>query len=357
MAILVGIERGFISRSQGFERIKKMVDFLNSPQTDKFHGAFPHFLNGSSGKVVPFSTKDNGGDLVETAFLIQGLLTAKQYFNAGSASEKTMCDTIQKLWERVEWTWYQKSNENKLYWHWSPNYNWDMNMPVAGWNEALIVYVLAASSPTYAISKPVYTEGWARNGASPMKNGKSFYSIKLPLGEDYGGPLFFSHYSFLGLDPRNLKDTYANYWEQNVNHASINHQYCVVNPKGFVGYSKDVWGLTASDNSSGYNAHSPTNDLGVISPTAAISSIPYTPAQSMDAIRFFYYYLGDKVWGEYGFYDAFDVSKGWYANSFLAIDQGPIICMIENYRSQLLWNLFMSNPEVKIGLDKLGFTY
>jgi hypothetical protein len=156
------------------------------------------------------------------------------------------------------------------------------------------------------------------------------------------------------LDPTNLDDTYADYWEQNVSHSEINYNYCVSNSKDFVGYSEDCWGLTASDNHTGYSAHSPTNDLGVITPTAALSSFPYTPDQSMKVLKFFYYTLGDRLWGEYGFYDAFNITEGWTADSYLAIDQGPIIIMIENYRTELLWDLFMSAPEVQQGLVVLG---
>jgi hypothetical protein len=355
MAILTGIRRGFITRQEGFDRISKMVNFLADPEIDKFHGAFPHWLNGSSGTVIPFSQKDNGGDLVETAFLMQGLLTAKEYFINGSQEEQSLCDTIQKMWENVEWDWYRNNGQDKLFWHWSPNYNWDMNMPVTGWNEALIVYILAASSPTHSIEKPVYVNGWARNGA--IKNGNSYYGIQLPLGESYGGPLFFTHYSFLGLDPRNLSDEYADYWEQNTAHAKINYEYCVTNPRKYPGYSSKCWGLTASDIPDGYTASSPNNDVGVITPTAALSSFPYTPVESMEALKFFYYVLGDKIWGTYGFTDAFSLKEKWFATSYLAIDQGPIICMIENYRTGFLWNLFMSNNEIKAGLTKLGFSY
>ena len=355
MAIIVGIERKFITRQEGFERLRKVADFLLSPATDKFHGAYPHWLNGTTGKVYPFSLKDDGGDLVETAFLIQGLLTVREYFKNGSPDEKALCDTIRKIWENVDWSWYRKEGQNKLYWHWSPKYGWDINMPVAGWNEALIVYILAASSPTHTVPRNVYDEGWARNGAYPMKNGKSFYSIQLPLGEDYGGPLFFSHYSFLGLDPRRLSDQYANYWEQNLAHSRINYEYCKANPKNQTGYSSVCWGLTASDIQNGYSASSPKNDIGVIAPTAALSSFPYTPSESMKALKFFYYILGDKIWGEYGFYDAFNLSSLWFADSYIAIDQGPVICMIENYRSGLLWDLFMECTDVQNGLTKLGF--
>jgi hypothetical protein len=357
MSILVGIERNFVTREEGFSRLSTIVNFLINPQTDRFHGAFPHWFNGSTGKVIPFSTKDNGGDLVETAFLMQGLLTVKEYFKNGSQPEQAMCDSIQKLWEEVEWTWFQKNEENVLYWHWSPNYQWEMNHQIRGWNEALIIYVLAASSPTHPISKQVYDEGWARNGSFPMTNNNTFYGIQLPLGENYGGPLFFAHYSFLGLDPWNLSDQYANYWSQNMAHSQINRAYCVANPKKRVGYSADCWGLTASDIQNGYSASSPTNDLGVIAPTAALSSFPYTPEESMRALKFFYYILGDKIWGEYGFYDAFNLTNIWFANSYLAIDQGPIICMIENHRTGFLWETFMANEDIINGLNMLEFTY
>ncbi len=357
MAIVSAVERGFITRQEAFERLNQTVTFLNAPSTERFHGAYPHWLNGSTGKVIRFSAKDDGGDLVETAFLMQGLLTVREYFKNGTAEEKAMCDTIQKIWEGVEWDWYRRDGQNRLFWHWSPDYGWDMNMSVSGWNEALIVYVLAAASPTHSIPAVVYDEGWARNGAQPMLNGKRFYGIELPLGFDYGGPLFFAHYSFLGLDPRNLSDRYADYWIQNVAHSRINHEYCRTNPKHYRGYGENCWGLTASDIPGGYTASSPTNDRGVIAPTAAISSLPYTPEESMKALRYFYYILGDRIWKEYGFSDAFSLSAVWFAESFIAIDQGPIICMIENYRTGLLWDLFMANSEIREGLTKLGFTY
>jgi len=355
MTIPVAIERGFITRAQGYERMNKIVNFLNASTTDKFHGAFPHWINGTTGKVIPFSTKDDGADLVETAFLMQGLLTVQSYFKNGTTAEKAMCNTIQTLWENVDWTWFQQNGQQKLYWHWSPNYGWDMNMPISGWNEGLIVYVLAASSPTHAITKSVYDSGFARNGA--MKNGNTFYGVTLPLGEDNGGPMFFAHYSFLGLNPTHLSDAYANYLTQNTAHAKINYNYCVANPKGQYGYSSNCWGLTASDIQNGYTASSPNNDVGVIAPTAALSSFPYTPTESMQALHFFYYTLGDKLWGDYGFKDAFNLNTRWFADSYLAIDQGPIVVMIENYRTGLLWNLFMQNTNVQTGLTKLGFSY
>ncbi|HEY0743394.1 MAG TPA: glucoamylase family protein [Chryseosolibacter sp.] len=353
MAMIVAIERGFITRDQGVQRLGKILAFLET--ADRFHGAWSHWVNGQTGRVVPFSANDNGGDLVETAFLVQGLLTFRQYLDAAIPAEFLLIEKINALWHGVEWDWYTQGGKSVLYWHWSPDKNWVMNHQIKGYNEALIVYVLAASSPTHSISASVYHDGWASNGA--IKNNKKFYDITLPVGFDFGGPLFFAHYSFLGLDPRNLQDQYANYWTQNVNHSLINYRYSVDNPKNFAGYSEDSWGLTASDNQSGYSAHSPTNDLGVITPTAALSSMPYTPEESMRAMRFFYYKLGNRLWGQYGFYDAFNISQVWFANSYLAIDQGPIIVMMENHRTGKLWVLFMSAPEVRAGLTKLSFTY
>jgi len=357
MAILIGIERGFITRQQGFERINTMVNFLSRASTDRFHGAFPHWMNGVTGRTIPFSPRDDGADLVETAFLMQGLLAVQEYFRNGLPEERAIVPVIQQMYEDVRWSFFRRDNENVLYWHWSPNFGWAMNHPIGGWDEALMVYVLAAGSPTFSIPAEVYHNGWARNGGYPMVNNQMFYGIRLPLGPTLGGPLFFSHYSFLGLDPRNLRDRYASYWEQLVAHTKVNRAYCIDNPNNFAGYSEHVWGLTASDIEGGYTASSPTNDVGVIAPTAALSSMPFTPEYSMQALRFFYHVLGDKIWGPHGFYDAFNLTTLWFARSYLAIDQGPIIIMIENHRTGFIWNLFMRNENVKRGLDALGFTY
>ncbi|SEK40944.1 glucoamylase family protein [Parapedobacter koreensis] len=349
MAVIVGIERGFITRQEGYDRVHKIVDFLHT--ADQYHGAFPHWLDGNTGRTQPFSAKDDGADLLETALLMQGLLTARAYFDA--AGEQALREAITTLYEAVDWDFF-RNGEQRLYWHWSPNFAWEMNLPITGWNEGLIAYVLAAASPTYSIAKTVYDEGWARHGA--IRNGNSYQGIPLPLGPDGGGPLFFAHYSFLGINPFGLTDAYANYETQMKAHTAINRAYCIANPGGFYGYSEDCWGLTASDDINGYMAHSPTSDNGVITPTAALASFPYTPEESLKALHFFYYKLGDKLWGEYGFKDAFSLEDAWFADSYLAIDQGPIIVMIENYRTGLLWELFMSVPEIKTGLNKLDFS-
>ena len=360
MALLVGIERGFISRAEGVERISSILTFLE--EADRFHGAWPHWLNGSTGAVIPFSEKDDGGDLVETAFLVQGLICIKEYFNGSSATEQQLANLADELWKGVEFNWYTNNTE-VLYWHWSPNYNFDMNLSLKGYNEVLVTYVLAAASNNFSIDKEVYNNGWASNG--DIVSSKITYGLPLVVkhagAEDYGGPLFWAHYSFLGLNPNGLVDAYANYENVVVNHTKINYQYCVENPKNYQDYGANCWGLTASytmgtDGGLGYSAHSPTNDRGVISPTAAISSIPYTPEESMAAMYYFYQHRSD-VLGPAGFYDAFSPSYNWVAPAYLAIDQGPQIIMIENYRTGLLWRLFMQNEEVQAGLNKLGFSY
>ncbi|MGF2411007.1 MAG: glucoamylase family protein [Ferruginibacter sp.] len=352
MSIIVATERKWITRDTAAKFMLKMVNFLLKAQS--YHGAFPHWMDGATGKTIPFSRKDDGGDLVETAYLFQGLLCARQYFNGENKIERELRNRIQWMWPDIEWNWYTQGQE-VLYWHWSPNNGWAMNFPVRGFNECLIMYVLAASSPNekYQVPSTVYHRGWTQSDF--FKNGKEFYGITLPLGFDYGGPLFFSQYSFLGLDPRGLKDRYADYWIQNKNHTLINREHCIRNPDKFKGYGENCWGLTASDTYDGYNAFSPTNDYGTITPTAALSAFPYTPEYSMKALKHFYYDMGDKIWSEYGFTDAFNETKNWYASSHLAIDQGPVIAMIENYRTGLIWNLFMSCPEIKMGLKKLDF--
>lgn len=353
MTIPVAINRGFITRTEGLARLQKIVNFLTNTAV-KVKGAFPHWLNGATGAIIPFSTNDNGADLVETSYLMMGLLTARQYFDGAGTDETNLRAAINTLYQNVEWDWFRNGNQNTLFWHYSPDKGWIMNMQIRGWNECLITYVLAAASPTHGIPKAVYTSGWA--GGVGFMNGNNYYGYTLPLGPSQGGPLFFAHYSFMGIDPNGLNDVYANYLTQNKNHSLINYNYCKTNPKAWLGYSDSCWGLTASDIPAGYTASSPTNDVGVIAPTAALSSFPYTPTESMKALKFFYYVLGDKAWRDYGFVDAFALQEGWFAPSYLAIDQGPIIGMIENYRTGLLWNLFTSCPEVKTGMQTLGFT-
>ncbi|MGH8207140.1 MAG: glucoamylase family protein, partial [Steroidobacteraceae bacterium] len=299
MALIVAIERGWVSREAALERLERMLDLLGS--ATRFHGAFPHFVNGSTGATIAFSAKDDGADLVETSYLCMGLLCARQYFDRDT--EQRARARISALWEEVEWSWYTRDGQRVLYWHWSATHGWALNHPIRGWNECLITYVLAAAAPRHPIDALVYHDGFA---AGPVyRNGNSYYGVELPLGVPYGGPLFFAHYSFCGLDPRGLIDRHADYWQQNQRHVRINHAHCSANPHGYRGYSGSCWGLTASDDPSGYVAHAPDVDNGTISPTAALSSFPYAPHEALQALRHFLSLQDGRLWGRYGLVDAF----------------------------------------------------
>ena len=352
MAMIVAVERGWISRAEAVGRLLTMLDYLKA--AEQHNGVFPHYLDGPTGKEVSFWPDNAGGDLVETSYLVQGLLCARQYFCESDPKEKALCAGVDDLWRKVNWNCHTKG-ANVLFWHRNARTEKENHHRIEGWNECLITYVLAASSPTYPIAASVYHEGWVKGGQ--FKNGKQYCGITLPLGPKLGGPLFFAHYSFMGLDPRGLKDRYADYWEQNRNHTLINYTHCVQNPHHCIGYGADCWGITACDGDKCYFPHAPDEDRGVIAPTAALSSMPYTPDESMKALRHFYYDLGSSIWGKYGFADAFNQGTGWVATDNLAIDQGPIILMIENHRTGLLWRLFMSCPEVQEGLRVLGFEH
>ena len=351
MAVIAGAEREYYPLEDGISLIDKMVTSLET--FERFHGAWAHWYDADSGRTFSFSEFDDGGDLVETAFMVQGLLTARQWLKGKDDTLSERCD---KLWKDVEWDWYTQGTDS-LYWHWSKNYGWKMNHRIKGYDETLITYVLAASSPTHPIRPEVY-EACYKN--SPYYyNGKEYYGIKLPLGMELGGPLFFCHYSWLGLDPRGLKDGYTDYFERNTAHTRIHREYAIDNPKGHKGLGKKLWGFTSSDDPDvGYSSHHPgtPDENGTVSPTAAISSIVYTPIESLEVMGYLFYET--EMFGPYGFYDAYNAGREpAVVDHYLAIDQGPEAVMIENYRSGLLWKLFMSCPEIMPGLQKLGFYY
>lgn len=352
MALIVAVERGWVTREAATLRLQRMLDVLL--RATCYHGVLPHFMNGATGATIPFGRKDDAADLVETSFLVMGLLCARQYFNADTPAERRIRFDADAFWHGVEWNWFTQGGRKLLYWHWSPNNGWAMDHEIHGWNECLVTYVLAAASPRYGIEADVYHRGFA--AGRDFLNGRSYHGIELPLGMPYGGPLFFAHYSFCGLDPRGLRDRYADYWALNCRHVQINRAHCIANPHGYRGYGPACWGLTASDDHAGYSAHAPDNDNGTLSPTAALASLPYAPAEVMAVLRHFLTAHGERLWKRYGFVDAFSEQHGWVAETFLAIDQGPIVVMMENHRSGLLWNLFMSVPEVQSGLRRLGFS-
>ena len=357
LTLMVGAERGFEPRDSIATRIVKILTFLQD-SADTYHGAWAHWINGTTGETIPFSQYDDGGDIVETSYLVQGLLAIRNYFNADNAIETEIRQRATEMWEGVEWDWYRRSGDtdgNAIYWHWSPNYGWQINFRIEGFNEAQILYLLAIASPTHPVPPSVYYNGWC-SGPSYV-NGNEYYGYIQWVGWPYGGPLFFTQYSYLGFDPRNKRDLFTNYFDNNRNISLINRAYCMANPGGHAGYSDLVWGLTASDNPWGYYAHEPqvARDNGTITPTAAISAMPYVPDESIATLKYFYFTFGPDLWGEFGFRDAFNLDQNWYATSYLAIDQGTQVPMIENYLTGLCWDMFMANPEITAMLDSIGF--
>ena len=372
--LIVGVDRGFITRAQGIERLTKIVNFLEHAQ--RYHGAWSHYMDGSSGKTMPvFGMFDNGGDLVETSFLMEGLLAARQYFRGNSDQERDLYQRISQLWETVEWDWYRGPQPGDfIYWHWSAEWGWQIQHPLIGFNEVMITYLLAMSSPSHSVSPDMYYSGWAgqseraisyREGWSGSTdgdhyaNGHTYFGIKLDVGVGTGGPLFFTHYSFFGFDPHSLHDRYTRtYFENNRNIALINRAYCISNPKHFPGYGADAWGLTASDGPEGYVPHAPDqqSDRGTLTPTGALASFPYTPEGSMAALKHYYRDLGAQLWDIYGPRDAYNPGANWISPIYMGLNQAPIVVMVENYRTGLVWKNFMANPEIGAMLTKFDAT-
>jgi hypothetical protein len=350
MAIIVGTERSWITREQSTTQMQKIVRFLG--KAERFKGAWSHWYN-PDGTAHPFGDQEKTGDLIETAFMMAGLLAAGEYYTGTSAVEKEIRDSVASFWKTIDWRFYA-GTDNALNWLYYSHEN-RLTMHIKGWNEGLISYILALGAPEpMNISYDVYNNGWLSGGAILNRTGK-FYGYDLPLGENYGGPMFFAHYSFLGLNPNLMEDNYANYWKQNVGHTMINRHYCVyAAPKTFK-YGETDWGLTACYGGRppwGYLARSPLNDDGVIAPTAALGSYPYTPFYSTQVLfRLAEYSL---VHGTYGFADAYSPETSTSEKKHLAIDQGPIVVMMENYRSGLIWNLLMKNADIQKGLALAG---
>lgn len=347
LALIVGAHRSWITRHDAVERANQMLQSLG--RVKRFRGAFPHFVQTSGGKTIPFAKFDDGGDLVETALLVQALICAREFFDGQTLGEIDLRRSVSEIVSTVEWDWFTQGKPGPLFWHWSPRYGWAKNLPIVGWNEALVCYVLAAGAVDHPVDPESYHSGWARHGE--IKNGATYLGVRLPLGEPFGGPLFLSQYSFCTLDPRGLGDAYcADYLEQVHAHSLINYRYCSTR------YGTDHgWGLSACDGPKGYIVNSPTDDHGIIATTAALSSMPFLPLRSKQAAMRFLKWRDGALLGRFGLMDAFDPATGWVSKTHLAINQGPVVAMLENHRSGLIWDLFMNAPEVRNGLVKLGY--
>ena len=376
MGLIVGIERGFITREQGLARFEKIISFLE--KADRWHGMYSHWIDDRTGKTIAFAGsggEDDGADIVETSFLTAGLLCVRQYLKDGTDREKAIAERIDVIWRAMEWDWFA-ANDNRhstdanidpkddcLLWHWSPTVGFKKNFHLEGYNECLLPYILAAASPAFSLSdeqaKASYKNGWSRKGGI-VNNGSRYgvpFLVKHNSGVNEVGPMFWVAFSYAGLCLEGYKDENGiDYHKAIGNHALIQYQYCLDNPKKWKTYSENCWGLSAgytSNITTDYQAMRTNNDVGVITSNAALIAMPYTPVQSIAAAKHYFWDIPGLM-GPWGFWDAYSDSEG-VITRYLANNQCPVAPLIENYRTGLLWNLFMSSPEIKIGLQKLGF--
>lgn len=342
----VGVERGFITRHEGADQALKELTFL-SEKAERFHGAFPHFINGRTGKVIPFTKYDDGADLVETGFLMEGVLFAREYFSSPDPEEVEIRKLADDLWRDVEWDWFVDKTGPipALIWHWSPHYGWKQNLHIIGFNECQIIYVLALASPTHPIAPRCYWDGW-ESGDYGLEHTE--FGIHLDLGSRpvTGPPLFVTHFSYLGLDPHQIWFRGRTYFDQFKDFCRVQVRYAESRSNVYKGYGP-LWGITSSAGPDGYKPFAPgIRDTGTLAPTAAIASMPYVPDASIACLLEMYQNYGSELWGPFGFYDSFNLSRNWVSKTYLCIDEGPIAPMIENYRSGMCWKVFMKSKEI-----------
>lgn len=357
MNMIVAADRGFVPREDVVVRMLKVTAFLD--HADRFHGVWPHYLSGRSGHVLPvFGIYDDGGDLVETSFLLQGLLAARGYFTNDTPQERELRSRITKLWEGVEWNWYVTPDGKALWWHWSPHYGYSIANRLQGFNESMITYVLAIASPTHGVPASLYETGWAAQGdaSHPFPIANTYYGIHVDVNylRNSPGPLFFTHYNFFGFDPH-YQDKWTNWFANNRNISHVQQEYAIHNPGKFAGYRADAWGLSAVTGPNGYREFKPFDeDDGTLAPTAALGAYAYTPQPSLQALKHFYRDLGAQTWTVYGFRNAFNLQHDWYSPDELGLNQAPQAIMIENGRTGLLWHAFMPNVEIQRMLHAAG---
>jgi hypothetical protein len=352
-ALTVGIDRGWISREAGRARVLTTLTFLwNSPHGPEpdatgYKGFYYHFLDMQTGR------RDGDSELstIDTALLLGGVLHVQQYFDQADATEDQIRALADAIYRRVEWPWMQV-RAPKVCHGWTPErgfllYDW------GGYNEAMILYLLALGSPTF----PIHPEAWAAWTSS--------YAWETHYGHAFVvfPPLFGHQYSHVWVDFRDIQDPYMrdkglDYFENSRRATLANRAYAIANPHGWADYGENVWGLTASDIPSSYRARGAPpgeSDDGTITPTAVGGSLVFTPRESLAALRYMYTTYRTRLWGPYGFKDAFNPSIKWFASDYLGIDQGPFVLMLENYRTGRIWNVLMPHAAIQRGLKRAGF--
>lgn len=363
-AYIVGVERGFITRQQAAERtLTTLRFFADAPQSSAstdvtgYKGFFYHFLNRDTGYRDKADTELS---TIDTALLLAGVLSSQSYFDGDNETETEIRELADRLYRAVEWKWAMNGG-SKMTMGWSPE-NGFLPHVWSGYNEAMILYILAFGSPD--ASKKIDGSIW--NNWTATYHWDKFHGYDMVNFS----PLFGHQYSHIWVDFKGIRDSYMrgkalDYFENSRRATMSNRAYCIANPKGFKGYGENIWGLTASDGPGGYFGKEGyyargasalwIYDDGTIAPTAAGGSFPFTPEESYNALTAMKKYNGGVLWTQYGFWDAFNPQVDWVAEWWLGIDQGPILIMIENYRTGLVWNLMKKNPYIASGLKAAGF--
>jgi hypothetical protein len=365
--IIVGVERGFIPRQEGLDLILRQLRFLDT-KAEKQKGAFGHWMDDGSGEIKPFMNPGTSVDLVETAFLIEGVIIAREYFKGDTPEEKELREIANRLSANVEWdkfmaraekdpsnpkktNWVHETNAPVMIWHWHPVDGFS-DVPVKGFNEALMCYLLGIGSETHPINPQSYYEGWM-DPQRGLGKAREDFGIKHSLGYGVGWPLFFAHYTFIGYDPKQVSYDGKSYFDHFVDACRIQQLYAKSRAGEFKGFDT-LWGQAASLYPKGYRPNEPgPRDDGTIASTAALSSMPYLPEAVIPCMESMYLNYGDRLWGPYGFYNAINPTQNWVGQKYIGIELGPIAPMIENYRSGLFWKLFMQSPEARRAAKKI----
>ncbi|MDM7914397.1 MAG: glucoamylase family protein, partial [Candidatus Eisenbacteria bacterium] len=354
-AILIGIDHGWITRDEGRARILTTLEtFWNGPQGTApdgmigYKGLFYHFLDMNTAT----RTWDCELSTIDSALLFAGILDAREYFTTDDPVDVQVRTLADSLYYRADWNFFRNGNPGILM-GWRPGTGFAGFGQWVGYNEAMILYILAIGSPTH----PVPASSW--------NTWTSGYHWQTQYGYTYVifPPLFGHQYSHCWIDFRYIQDAHMRgrgitYFENSRRATLAQRNYCIANPFGHIGYGANLWGITACDGPDGYAAHGappPQNDDGTIAPTAPAGSIPFTPDESLAVLQNLYDNYRAMLWGPYGFRDAFNLDRGWWDTDYIGIDQGPIVLMIENYRTGAVWERIERNGDVQWGLHLAGF--
>jgi hypothetical protein len=330
----IGIDRGWITYDQGYERVLTTLNTFASGGVEGEHGFFYHFVDMETGERMWESEVSS----IDTTLFIAGALTAAEYFKG------TEVETLaNQLYEDIDWPW-MRNNSNMVLMGWQPSEGF-LNASWKHFDEGLLLYILAIGSPTH----PVDAELWAAIERPVNVADEYIYLI--------GEPLFVYQYPLAFMDLQDQEDAFANYFNNTTRACERNQAFAADNADQFASYQDGVWGISASDGPDGYRAYgaSGSNHDGTIAPYASISCLPFTPDAAVESMRAMLTQYRSKIWGEYGFVSAFNVDRDWYSTEFIGIDQGDTLLNITNTQDGFVWDLFTQHPAIQDSVDKIGF--